>query len=217
MDMWTAFSNIGDAAITLPVALVCAIWLAKADVRLAWRWALTLGFCMVLVGASKVLYYGWGKSLPLEDFRVISGHTMLSTAVWVVAFALQLRGWRWPVFPGIVAGMILGVLTGMSRIHGQDHSVSEVIVGWALGAIASCVFLRTALRVEYRQFRSSWFTICLLVVSTVTYGHEAPFQAMFEQKSAVIRAHTAAITHAISRVRARVSQEERAAPGGGSS
>lgn len=215
--MWTAFTNVGDAAVTLPVALICAIWLAKTDVRLAWRWALTLGCGMVLVGASKVLYYGWGASLPLANFRVISGHTMLSTAVWVVAFALQLRWWRMPVFPGIVAGLILGVLTGISRVHGLDHSVSEVIVGWVIGAIAACVFLRTALRVEYRQFRSSWFTLCLLVVSTITYGHEAPFQSMFEQKSAAVRAHTAAISCAISRVRAKLSQEEHAAPGSGSS
>jgi membrane-associated phospholipid phosphatase len=217
VDIWTAFSNIGDGAVTLPVALVCAVGLARTDVRLAWRWALTLGCGLVVVGASKVFYYAWGMSLPLPDFRVISGHTMLSTAVWVVAFALQLKWWRMPVFPGIVAGLVLGMMTGLSRIHGQDHSVSEVIVGWVIGAVAACVFLRAALRVDYRQFRSTWFTICLLVVSTLTYGHEAPFQSLFEQKSISVRRHTAAISKVISRVRAKISEEEHAAPGSGSS
>ena len=188
--MWTIFTNVGDAAVTLPVAIVCAIWIAKTDLRLAFRWVLTLACGMLPVGVTKVLYYAWGVALPLYHFRVISGHTMLSTAVWVVTLTLQLRWWRQPAFPGIVAGLLLGALTGASRVHGHSHSVAEVFVGWAVGAIAASSFLWTALRVEFRPFRPVWSTLCLLVVSTFAYGHTAPFQDLIEEKSAVLRERT---------------------------
>jgi membrane-associated phospholipid phosphatase len=199
IDPWTVYSNVGDAAVTLPVAIVCAVWIAKTDLRLAWRWALTLGCAMLPVGASKILYYAWGVSLPLAHFRVISGHTMLSTAVWAVALALQLRWWRLPAFPGIVAGLLVGALTGASRVHGHSHSVAEVLVGWIIGTLAAAVFLRAALRVEAKPFSPVWSTLCLLVVSTLAYGHTAPFQELIEEHSAALKDNTPGLECALSR------------------
>ncbi|MBN3761945.1 phosphatase PAP2 family protein [Burkholderia sp. Ac-20365] len=201
--MWTVFSNVGDAAVTLPVAFVCAIWIARTDPRLAWRWVCTLGFAMLPVGLSKILYYAWGVALPLANFRVISGHTMLSTAVWAVALALQLRWWRMPAFPGIAAGLILGALTGASRVHGHSHSVAEVLVGWIIGALAAGLFLRAALRLEGRPFRPVWSTLSLLAVSMLAYGHVAPFQDLIKENSAALRDNTPALVCALSRARAR--------------
>jgi membrane-associated phospholipid phosphatase len=201
--MWTVFSNVGDAAVTLPVAIVCAIWIAASDARLAWRWALTLGCGMLLVGASKVFYYTWGLSLPVAHFRVISGHTMLSTAVWAVALALQLKWWRLPAWPGIVAGLLLGALTGASRVHGHSHSIAEVSVGWMVGAIAAIAFLRIALRVEFRPLRPFWSTACLLVVSTLAYGHTAPFQDIIKENSAALRERTPSLVCALSHAHTR--------------
>jgi membrane-associated phospholipid phosphatase len=213
--MWTIFTNVGDAAVTLPVAVICAIWIAKSDPGLAWRWVVTLSCGMLLVGASKILYYAWGLSLPMTHFRVISGHTMLSTAVWVVTLALQLRWWRLPAFQGIVAGLLLGALTGASRVHGHSHSVSEVLVGWVIGAIAASTFLRVALRVEFGQFQPVWSTLCLVLVSTLTYGHKAPFQDMIEVNSAVLRDNTPTLSCAISRVRAHIALPGRDSHGSG--
>ena len=203
IDPWTVYSNVGDAAVTLPVAIVCAVWIAKTDTRLAWRWALTLCCAMLPVGASKILYYAWGVSIPLAHFRVISGHTMLSTAVWTVALALQLRWWRLPALPGIAAGLILGALTGASRVHGLSHSVAEVAVGWVIGTLAAAVFLRAALRAEYRPFRPIWSTLCLLAVSTIAYGHTAPFQELIEQHSGALKETTLSLECALSRAHSR--------------
>ena len=203
--MWTVLSNVGDAAVTLPVAIVCAIWIAMSDVRLAIRWALALGCGMLLVGASKILYYTWGVALPVAHFRVISGHTMLSTAVWAVVFTLQLRWWRLPAYPGIIAGiaagLLLGALTCASRVHGHSHSIAEVCVGWAVGAAVAAAFLRTALRVEFRRLRPIGSTICLLAVSILTYGHTAPFQDLIKEDSAVLRENTPALVCALSHAR----------------
>ncbi|GJH01386.1 phosphatase PAP2 family protein [Paraburkholderia terrae] len=205
--MWTVLSNVGDAAVTLPVAIVCAIWIAMSDVRLALRWALALSCGMLLVGASKILYYTWGVALPLAHFRVISGHTMLSTAVWAVALALQLRWWRLPAYPGIIAGvaagLLLGALTGASRVHGHSHSIAEVCVGWVVGAGVAAAFLRTALHVEFRRFHAVGSTLCLLAVSTLSYGHTAPFQDLIKENSAALRENTPSVVCALSRARVR--------------
>lgn len=205
--MWTVLSNVGDAAVTLPVAFVCAIWIAMTDVRLALRWALALSCGMLLVGASKILYYTWGVALPLAHFRVISGHTMLSTAVWAVVLALQLRWWRLPAYPsiiaGVAAGLLLGALTGASRVHGHSHSIAEVCVGWVVGAGVAAASLRTALHVEFRRFHALGSTLCLLAVSTLTYGHTAPFQDLIKENSAALRENTPSVVCALSRARVR--------------
>jgi len=204
--MWTVLSNVGDAAVTLPIAIVCAIWIAMSDVRLALRWALALSCGMLLVGASKILYYTWGVVPPLMHFRVISGHTMLSTAVWTVALALQLRWWRLPrsgILAGVAAGLLLGALTGASRVHGHSHSIAEVCVGWVIGAAVAAAFLRTALRAEFRRLWPVGSTICLLAVSTLTYGHTAPFQDLIKDNSAALRETTPALVCALSHARPR--------------
>jgi hypothetical protein len=68
--MWHAFTNIGDAAVTLPVAIVCAGWIAMSNLRLAFRWGLVLSAGMALVGATKILYAGWGVSFPEVEFSL---------------------------------------------------------------------------------------------------------------------------------------------------
>ncbi|MGV2288057.1 phosphatase PAP2 family protein [Trinickia sp. YCB016] len=178
--MWNVFTNIGDAAVTLPVAAICAGWIAVFDVRLACRWIAALAAGMVVVGATKILYYGWGLSLAASGLRVVSGHTMLSTAVWIVAIALQLKWWRLPPLLGIVAGMVVGVLTGIARVMDHSHSLPEVLSGWVLGALVAAVFLRSALKVEFERPWPMGSAISLLLVSALAYGHQAPLQDLIE-------------------------------------
>ena len=181
--MWNVFTNIGDAAVTLPVAAICAGWIAVFDVRLACRWIAALAAGMVVVGATKILYYGWGLSLAASGLRVVSGHTMLSTAVWIVAISLQLKWWRLPPLLGIVAGMVVGVLTAIARVMDHSHSLPEVLSGWVLGALVATVFLRSALKVEFERPRPMGSAISLLLVSALAYGHKAPLQDLIETRA----------------------------------
>ncbi|CAB3776287.1 hypothetical protein LMG28614_00184 [Paraburkholderia ultramafica] len=206
--MWTVFTNIGDAAMTLPVAAICAAWLALFDVRLASRLIGALVAGIAIVGATKIIHAGWGLSFPAIDFRVISGHTMLSTSVWMVAITLQLKWWRQPPLAGSVAGMAIGALTGISRVMDHSHSVSEVISGCVLGALVAMFFLRTALNLEFERFRPAWSTISLLLVSTFTYGHKAPLQHLIEAHSPGIRNHTPSVTALLRQMRHRVHSHD---------
>lgn len=208
--MWIMFTNIGDAALTLPVAAICAGWIALFDVRLACRWIGALAAGIAMVGVTKILYAGWGISFPASDFRVVSGHTMLSTSVWIVAITLQTKWWRRPPLFGIVAGMIVGLLTGISRVMDHSHSLSEVFAGWVLGALVAAVFLRTALYVEFERFRPVWSTISLLLVSMLAYGHTAPLQHLIDAHSPAIHNHAHSVIALFRQIRYRTQTYEAA-------
>ena len=205
--MWTVFTNIGDAAVTLPVAAICAGWIALFDVRLACRWIVVLAAGMAVVGATKILYFGWGLSLAASGLRVVSGHTMLSTAVWIVAIGLQLKWWRLPPLLGIVAGMVVGVLTGVARVMDHSHSLPEVLSGWVLGALVAAVFLRSALKVEFDRPRPFWSAISLLLVSTLAYGHKAPLQDLIEAHAAEIHRHAPSVAALFHPIRYRTQSQ----------
>jgi membrane-associated phospholipid phosphatase len=206
--MWTVFSNIGDAAVTLPVAALCAGWIALFNMRLALRLVVILGAGLALVGITKVIYAGWGISIPAEDFRVISGHAMLSTSIWMIAITLQLKWWRQPTLPGVIAGMAIGVLTGVSRILNGSHSAPEVISGCLLGVVVALLFLRTAVKFEFERVKPVWPTLSLLLVSSITYGHEAPFERLIETRSPQLHRHVPSVTAMISRMRFGLESHE---------
>jgi membrane-associated phospholipid phosphatase len=181
--MWYAISNIGDAALTLPIAAVCAIWLTLSDWRLAVRWILLLSAGMAIVGLTKILYFGCGVGIPAIDFRVISGHTTLSTAVWTVAFALLFRCKGGSIRVGATLGLLVGALTAVARVFDNAHTISEVISGWLLGATIATLFVRAFERSGARLFFPYMAPLSLMLIASVAYGHHAPFQKMIEDYS----------------------------------
>ena len=168
---------------TLPIAIMCAIWLRLSSRGFANRWILLLATGMALVGLTKILYAGCGFEIPAVGFRVISGHTTLSTAVWAVALALLLRSAGGDARLGAVAGLLVGALTAAARVFDHAHTVPEVIAGWLLGGAIGTLFVHTLSRSEARLFRPAASAVALLFVTTVAYGHHAPFQAMIDKYS----------------------------------
>ncbi|MFL9933845.1 phosphoesterase PA-phosphatase [Paraburkholderia sp. RL18-103-BIB-C] len=206
--MWNVFSNIGDAAVTLPVAALCAGWIALFNVRLALRLVATLVAGVAIVGVTKVMYAGWGIAIPAEDFHVISGHAVLSTSIWMIAITLQLKWWRLPTLPGIVAGMAIGALTSIARLMNHAHSVPEVASGWVLGVVMALFFLRTAVNVELDRLKPVWPTLSLLLVSSLTYGHEAPFEYLIQTRSPQLHSHVPPVMAFLGRVRYGIQSHE---------
>ena len=194
--MWSLISNLGDAALTLPVALACAVWLALTDRRLAIRWIVCLAGGMALVGVSTILYAGCGIEFEQLDFRVISGHTMLATAVWTVAFSLLWSNGprlRW-IAP--TAGLFAGATMGMVRVFENAHTVSEAISGWMVGALVAMLFLRA--RGEQLKLTSPVIAgIGLFLVTSLAYGHRSPFQQLIAAYSPTLCTNAAS---ALSRI-----------------
>ena len=181
--MWSVLTNVGDAALTLPVAFACATWLTLSDRRLAWRWVWLLSAGSALVGATKILYFGCGVQFRPLDFHVISGHTSLSTSVWTVAFALLFRGAGGSANAGALIGLTVGALTAVARIVDHSHTPSEVIAGWLLGATVSLLFVQALRRSQAPIALSSVGAFALLLIVGVAYGHHAPIQDMIEDYS----------------------------------
>ena len=127
-------TNLGDAALTVPVAFACALWLSATDRREAFRWLFVLAAGLALVGLTKVLYAGCGIEIRSLEFRVISGHTMLASAVWGVALGLLTGSVRAGWYRlGATFGLAMGALIGFCRVVQDAHTPIEVVAGWALG------------------------------------------------------------------------------------
>ncbi|KNH08815.1 Membrane-associated phospholipid phosphatase [Candidatus Burkholderia brachyanthoides] len=176
--------NFGDAALTLPLVLVCALWLRSVEKRLAIIWTLSLAGGMALVGLSKILYAGCGLELSAINFRMISGHTMLAASVYTVAGGLLLAGFgsNWYRL-GAVGGMLFAAVIGVSRVLTNAHSTAEVIAGWLLGTAIAVSLLIRVFQQPRTMPRAVVAGVALLAVSTLAYGHHAPFQAMIERYS----------------------------------
>jgi membrane-associated phospholipid phosphatase len=187
--MWPVFANIGDAAVTLPVAVVCSAWLALADRRLALRWLILLGAGMGLVGLTKVLYAGWGIEFAPLDFRVISGHTMLSTSIWAVTLSLLLRGRSQRLALGASLGLVIGALTGLARVFDLSHTMSESVSGWLVGSVVAVLFLRACAQTSLERLRPVTAGIGVVLVSVLAYGHSAPFQGLIDGHAPSLRNH----------------------------
>ncbi|BBA44187.1 MULTISPECIES: phosphatase PAP2 family protein [Burkholderia] len=181
--MWAAVSDLGDAAMTLPLAVACIVWLTRSSVGRhgAAAWALMLAAGMALVGVTKLLYAGCGIQIRAIDFRVISGHTMLASAVWPMACAIALAGCA-PIRPStsLSLGLALGALIGVARVFDDAHTPSEVVAGWIVGSVVVLSFVRRhgAPRIDarYRMLAAG----SLIAVSAAAYGRHAPIQAAIE-------------------------------------
>ncbi|RQT48303.1 phosphatase PAP2 family protein [Burkholderia cepacia] len=185
--MWTAVSDLGDAAMTLPLAVVCIAWLTRSTAgrRHAASWALMLAAGMALVGATKMLYAGCGIQIRPIHFRVISGHTMLASAVWPMVCVLALSGGVQPRASSsrslpLGVGLALGALIGVARVFDDAHTPSEVVAGWLVGSAVALAFMwrhgTPRVDARYRALVAG----SLLAVSAVAYGRHAPIQAAIE-------------------------------------
>lgn len=144
LHLWYSITNLGSAGLTLPLALAIALWLVTGySWRMAASWLLLLGAAICLVTLTKIAFLGWGVGVRSYDFTGLSGHAMLSTAVYPVAFFLMLQGVR-PVLrvAGVIVGLAIGIAVGCSRVVLDAHSPSEAVTGCIVGALTALVFVR---------------------------------------------------------------------------
>lgn len=146
VDLARALTNLGDALwagialIVIGVTLVAAHWLRPAAASVPVL-ALLLGSAL----APLVKLIVDRPRPPLELREVVerssgfpSGHSTQSAAGWIalgLVLALTARtarhgypAWRW-----VVAGVLVAVVVGISRVVLSVHSPTDVVGGWALG------------------------------------------------------------------------------------
>ena len=188
---WAFLSGFGGAAVMLPIVAAIAGWLVYAY---SWRVAalgLTLiGGACLLVASTKVAFLGWGFGILSIDFTGISGHTMLSTAVIPVMLYLALLTTRHASrIAGVMCGLSVGFLVGLSRLALQAHSVSEMVTGCALGAGVSVLFIALIHKREPAR-TAAWLTpFSLLILAFGLHGYRVPTQHWITEVALTLSGH----------------------------
>lgn len=143
---WLTLMHLGDITLTLPAAIGLAVWLLACG---AWRsaacWSLCYALALVLVGASKIAFLGWGTGLPAVGFKAISGHATGATALFPTLFYLLVPDNELALRRAAAGvGLLLGALVAVMLVVAGEHSVAEAAAGWVTGAIVSLTALRFA-------------------------------------------------------------------------
>jgi hypothetical protein len=143
---------LGESGILLPVLLVAAFglgWSARrADGPL--RLLLPIALAATLVTATKIAFLGFGWGIASLDFTGISGHAMLASGGFPVLAAIF-------VAPDArrKAAAVAG-LVAVSRIAVGAHSVSEVVSGYLIGAVAGAIATRSLVHAGGRGLSLAW-------------------------------------------------------------
>ncbi len=143
MNWWEALSMAGSTAVTGPLSIAIAAWLlAGRSWRLSLSWCLLFGAGMLMVVLTKMAYIGWGIGIDEVQFGGLSGHAMRACAVFPVAFYLAFHHTRPRMRQAAtLAGFALGILISISRVPVLAHSVSEVVLGAAVGLAVAGAFI----------------------------------------------------------------------------
>jgi membrane-associated phospholipid phosphatase len=139
---WMTISALGESRLVLPAALIAMLFVAMSERPPVFNWLWAFGIAGTAVLLSKLAFLGWGIGWAAIDFTGISGHSMVSAAVYpVLGYALGNRHSRRMGVLLAWAGALLALVIGISRLALDAHSVSEVVLGLAIGATVSGVVL----------------------------------------------------------------------------
>jgi len=156
-DFSKAITFLGSAWFVWPLTLVCAGALARAR-----RWT---ELCVLLAGMA-LIQFGVHEikaaiDRPRPEGRLVattgssfpSGHAAHSVIyVWLATtIVVRLRPGMARATLVVVAGIVLTVLVGLSRVYLDVHYLSDVSGGWALGA--ACFSICAAIGLVVSQLR----------------------------------------------------------------
>ena len=176
--LWYLITSLGGAGVTLPLAIAIALWLALGYTwRIAAGWLVLLGAAIGVVTITKLAFLGWGVGVRELDFTGLSGHAVLSTAVYPVALFLMLLPAR-PTLRclGVALGLAAGIVVGLSRVVVEAHSPSEAITGCIVGAVTALMFVRWAWDAEPGRLSAMPVAVSLLTLTVALHGVHLPTQ-----------------------------------------
>ena len=143
MDDKFFITQFAGITVMLPAALVVAAWLwSIASKKIIVLWFGVLLAAYFVIGASKVLFKGWGIGLESLGITVFSGHAMNTCLVFTVLLNLICRQFdqrlRWPA---LGAGLLAAWWFSVHYVAQTIHPLPEAIAGALVGSTAACLFL----------------------------------------------------------------------------
>lgn len=149
-------TNLGDLAVLLPLSAVVLVWLLlwpRWDAA-SW-WVPSVTFCVGAMAILKIFHNACPEILSSNP----SGHTGLSVLVYGAIFVLvSARTKTWQKIALISIGIALAIGIAVSRVLIGAHSIPEIVIGMAIGALSLALFVfgfRRSIAAEY----PSWFLV----------------------------------------------------------
>lgn len=135
-------SALADAALLLPASVLLLLYLTVLrESRLALALAASLVGAAIATIMLKLIFNACGPSLADAVVISPSGHVSFSTVFYAGLAILLSAGRARPVqFMAGAAAALLLVAIGISRVRLGAHSIPEVLIGFALGALAVSFF-----------------------------------------------------------------------------
>jgi hypothetical protein len=163
-------TQYGGITVMLPAAVVIGGWLWFSRSRQsALLWGAVLLFVYAIVGASKILFKGWGIGLESLNIAVISGHAMNTSLVLPVAISLLARQidprLRWP---GAGVGLLIAWWFSINCVAPYIHPLQEAIAGALLGSVAACGFLYCLENTDIKKIPHAALVIGLVFIALNT-------------------------------------------------
>jgi membrane-associated phospholipid phosphatase len=166
-----ALTDLGDAAILLPLSIVMLVWLLKFHShRATVSWVIAIGLCLAGTALLKILFYGCP---PVSNLVSPSGHTSLSMLVYAsIALVVASEGRGWKRNTILAAGTALIVGIAASRLVLNKHSALEVGSGFLIGAMTLPVFARGYLRSRGSERPLLPLVLSAIAVVAIFHGQE---------------------------------------------
>lgn len=168
-DMMINITLLGQKPVILPIVVVLFAWLVLWKRYWTAFHAAALG--ILATGSIFVIKHlfriprPWGIFNSPETYSMPSGHTVLSTTIYIgIAFLIahSMRpGRRWPVY---TVSIIIALSVAISRLYLGVHWFTDVIAGWLL-SIAILLFVLISYQ---RQKEKPIKPLGIVIVSIVT-------------------------------------------------
>ncbi len=157
----------------LPLAAAIGLVLFGAGYRLrALAWLASFSVGVLLIGAGKLAFDLGGLHVSALGFYSISGHAMLTTAVYPMLLMLlgasfSERTARY----GTVLGFSPVAVISATLIVGNYHTLAETVAGGVIGLCVAWFNLRTPVRLEPRRLAGLLLLMLPLCLAVPTGWH----------------------------------------------
>jgi membrane-associated phospholipid phosphatase len=175
LSIWRFITDLGDTAVTVPLALLMLCFLvATRQPRLAIGWAIATICCAGVISGLKLVLDACGNPLVGAGLTSPSGHTAMSVVVYggfaaVIGTRLA-RPARVALLTGAAA---LIIAMPMSRIILHVHTPIEVVIGLAVGLAALAVIISIA-AIRRERLPVLWLAAAAILVATLFHGERWP-------------------------------------------
>lgn len=162
--MMTLLTDFGDSAVLLPLSAAMLLWLLamRAKIGAAW-WFIAIALCTGGTALLKIYFI----ACPIGALHSPSGHASFSALVYgamaIIVAAEQAA--RWQRIAALAAGAALVGGIAVSRLALGAHSLLEVVLGTAIGAVTLAVFAQ-----GYLSRRPTGVTLTPLLLAVALIG-----------------------------------------------